>query len=252
VRQTGCLCVCVSALALAACAGVSPPLSRELSASVRQGKTAVYFSDDVEQIHYLEDVYLVVGVAQVASDSSYTGIWDSDRELSATHAALFNRIGVHAQSLYDALPAEQITAASLKERMTFSIRGTLGLKLAEGDPAAPLSPEFRDALQAQGQDYLIWIAWSGFTLHLQTLALPAVEQYTLAFWIFDVKQNKLLWRGPFAIMDSVRVTADTGKDFLEKDDLAGLRRELTRLDETYYLTNRGLRKSYGDAMGLAQ
>lgn len=188
---------------------------------MKTGKTTVLFQDEAQQINYLQDKYYVLAVTQEGSTSLYKGIWNSNKDLSALHADELAKLGLRAHSAYE-LFSEKDVARMLQEETE------LRLAQPKGTPAADqtISPLLRQSLLDKGQDYLIWATWSGYTLHIQTLGLPPNEQFLLVYRVFDVKKNKLLGGGTTYYLHNVNLEGQTGKDFLEKDNLAGLRSQV--------------------------
>lgn len=238
---------------LGGCASV-PPLAQDEVSKIMQGKTAVIFSDDIQQINYLEDKYFVLGVAQVASNSAYKDIWNSNELLSSVHSQGLARAGLHTESVYELMPAETILELTKSERERYTLipkKASKEQKVTQTE--APLTPSFRDALLAKGKDYLVWIGWGGFTLHLPALGLSPVEQFQTGFWIFDVKSNKLLWNGSVFTAENVKIEG-TGKEFLESNNLSRLRSEVSnRINERYSYRPKAtgmFKNSYGQLIGL--
>lgn len=214
-------------LMLAGCATV-PKLSASDADRVQGGRSAVLFVDDVAQINYLQDKYYVLAVTQEGSTSVYKGIWDSSKDLSAVNADEFSKLGLKAKSAYEIFSEQDLTRLIQQDRNRFTVQSKPPVGGAAAPAAQGLAPELRQALLDKGQDYLIWASWSGYTLHIQTLGLPPNEQFLLRYWIVDVKQNKVLGGGDVGWMHSVDLAGQTGKDFLEKDNLAGFRSQVEK------------------------
>jgi hypothetical protein len=214
-------------LVLTGCATV-PKLSTSDADRVKGGKSTVLFMDDVEQINYLQDKYYVLAVTQEGSTSVYKGLWNSSKDLSAVHADEFSKLGLQAKSAFELLGEQDIARLTQEDK----IRYTVQPRQTGGGPAAPaaktITPQLRQALLDKGQDYLIWGSWSGYTLHIQTLGLPPNEQFLLRYWIFDLKQNQFLGGGDVLWLQKVDLGGQTGKDFLEKNNLAGLRSQVEK------------------------
>lgn len=236
--------VLLGAAMLSAC--VTAPMSPESARTLKSGKSAVAFYDVAERVNYIEDVYLVLGVAQVASESVYSGIWNSNKDLSALHAEELTKIGVQARSIYEALSEAEIA------EFTAMQKGFYALNARQDSSAIQLKPLYRDLLLQKGFDYLFWLNWPGYTLHLKTLGLPAMESSHTEYWIFDLKQNSLLWNGSIRASENLRIKGK-GKMFLENDDLSGLKTEVTKLTrETYKIgkNRRHLIENVGKRIGL--
>jgi hypothetical protein len=207
-------------IVLAGCASV-PPLSASDAERVKSGKTAVLFTDGVQQINYLQDKYYVLAVTQEGSTSVYKGIWNSGKDLSAIHADEFSKLGLKAKSAYEFFGEQDLERFIQQDRDAAAAR-------PKGATDPTLSPQLRQALLDKNQDYLIRVTWSGYTLHIQTLGLPTNEQFLTLYRIFDVKNNKLLGGGDYMYLHSVDLEGQTGKDFLEKDNLAGFRSQVEK------------------------
>lgn len=212
---------------LAGCATM-PKLTADEADRVTGGKTAVLFVDDVEQINYLQDKYYVLAVTQEGSTSVYKGIWNSSKDLSAVHADEFSKLGLKAKSAYEILGEQNVPRLTLNDRIRYTVRATPPVGAAAANPVQTITPELRQALLDKGQDYLIWASWSGYTLHIQTLGLPPNEQFLLRYWIFDLKQDKLLAGGDCAWLQKVDLAGQTGKEFLENNNLAGFRSQVEK------------------------
>jgi hypothetical protein len=228
---------CLFALLLTACAA-SKPMTPDVTSRLKQGNTAVLFHDDISEIKYVGDQYFVLGVAQVASNATYSGLWNPNPELSRLHAEGLAGLGLKAQSAYDLLSAAQIEQSITAERELYTLKPRDESKPEAEAPspdAPPISPKLRDALIDKGQDTLVWVAWSGFQLHLQTLGLPPREEYTTGFWFFDLRTNQLLWRGAVLTNEKTSIPdGKTGKEFLESNGLAGLKAEsAARVKDSY-------------------
>lgn len=239
------LAVIAGLLMLSGCATV-PKLSASDADRVKSGKTAILFVDDVEQINYLQDKYYVLAVTQEGSTSVYKGIWNSSKELSAVHADEFSKLGLKATSAYDLLVEEDLARLTQHDRQRYTIRAAQPDNGAASADA--VASELRQALLDKGQDYLIWSSWSGYTLHIQTLGLPANQQFLCRYWIFDLRGNKFLGGGDQMWLQKLDLAGATGKDFLEKDNLAGLRSEVEKLIRTRFESPANART--GKVLGL--
>lgn len=214
-------------LMLVGCATV-PKLSAGDADRVQSGRSTVLFVDDIEQINYLQDKYYVLAVTQEGSTSVYKGIWNSSKALSAVNADEFSKLGLKATSAYELFSEPDLARLSQEDRNRFTVRPKPPAAGGTAPQAQSVTPELRQALLDKGQDYLIWASWSGYTLHIQTLGLPPNEQFLLRYWIFDLKQNKLLGGGDVSSLHNVDLADQTGKDFLEKDNLAGFRSQVEK------------------------
>jgi len=225
-------------LMLSGCATL-PHLSSSDADRVKNGKSVVLFVDDAQQINYLQDKYYVLAVTQEGSTSVYKGIWDSGKDLSALNADEFSKLGLKTRSAYELFSGQDIERLLQEQRDRSTTQpqqqpaGSSGPAQASVSHAAAaadqtITPQLRQALLDKGQDYLIWATWSGYTLHIQTLGLPPNEQFVLVYRIFDVKKNQLLGGGTSGYLHSVDLEGQTGKDFLEKNNLAGLRSQVEK------------------------
>jgi hypothetical protein len=206
-------------LMLAGCASI-PRLSASDAERVTNGKTVVLFVDDAQQINYLQDKYYVLAVTQEGATSAYKGIWNSGKDLSALHADEFSKLGLKAKSAYELFGEQTVAQFVQQDRDALAAQP----KGAAPDPA--LNPQLRQALLDKGQDYLIRISWTGYTLHIQTLGLPANEQFVIRYRIFDVRNNKFMGGGDYGYLHSLNLEGKTGKDFLETNNLQGLRAQV--------------------------
>jgi hypothetical protein len=240
-------------LLLTACAPFHP-MTSDVSSRIKQGKTAVLFYDDIGEIKYVEDKYLVLAVTQVASNSTYQGLWSPNADLSEAHAAGFKTLGLDAQSAYTLLTPAFIEENTAAERELYTLKPRDKSKPAPAPPAkgAPaVSPKLRAALLEKGQDALVWVAWSGFQLHLMTLGLAPREEYTTGFWLFDLKKNELVWSSNVLTMEKTTVpSGKTGKEFIETDGLAGLKAESVARAKDNYRSDRLKYANLGVLSGL--
>lgn len=232
-------------LILSGCATV-PKLSESDADRLKSGKSAILFVDDVEQINYLQDKYYVLAVTQEGSTSVYKGIWNSSKDLSAVHADEFSKLGLKATSAYDLLAEQDLARLTQRDRQRYTIRAPQAGSGATSADA--VSSELRQALLDKGQEFLIWTSWSGYTLHIQTLGLPANQQFLCRHWIFDLQRNKFLGGGDQMWLQKLDLAGATGKDFLEKNNLAGLRSEVEQLIRTRFKSPANART--GKVLGL--
>jgi hypothetical protein len=236
---------CLLVLLLSGCITARQPLSPEVATRVKQGHTAVYFNDDIGEIDYLDDKYLVLGVSTEGSRGTYQDIWDSSPELSQLHAEQFDRLGLKAQSLYHLMSAADIQRDLAADRDIYTLSGK-----NPNPRQTQLSDELRNALLAQGQATLIWIAWTGLTLHIQALGLPTKEQIVTRFWAFDVKENRLLWSGQFLTFHVVSLEGHTAKEFMEADNLSRFKSEVEDRMREYYEHDKYGNRAVGSLSGL--
>jgi len=221
-------------LILTGCATI-PHLTASDADRVKSGKSVVLFVDNAQQINYLQDKYYVLAVTQEGSTSLYKGIWDSGKDLSALHADEFSKLGLKTRSAYELFSEQDIAhLTQAEDRPALQQPGGSGPLAAlasagsAANPGQAISPELRQALLDKGQDYLIWASWSGYTLHIKTLGFPPDEQFVLVYRVFDVRNDKLLGGGSSMYLHRVDLEGQTGKDFLEKNNLAGLRAQVEK------------------------
>jgi hypothetical protein len=243
------------ALALGGRASTPQPLTADVVSKIKQGNTAVLFHDDIGEIKYLEDQCYILAVAQIASNVVYADVWSSNSELSQLHAEQFSNLGLKAQSAYTLLPSSHIEENSATDRARYTLKrpeksNDKSAKSSALVRPVALTPQLRDALLAQGQDSVIWVAWSGLTLHLQTFCLPAVEKMQAAFWIFDLQEDRLLWNGTFSTWEHTSVGDRTGKEFLESNNLSGLKSEVAARMRDYYDPVKRKNKDVGALTGF--
>lgn len=229
------------------------PISAVSTNELKSGKSSVALYDDAERINFLEDKYLVLAVAQVASNSEYQGMWDGSKDISALHATEFSRIGVPAHSIYDNLT--ESGKAELKAMQKEMHAALVAEKVVENrkELSPYLNPQLRQRLLDNGDDYLIWMTWSGYLMHIQTLGLPPTESFVTNYWIHDLKKNQTVWHGSIGFRETIDLKGVNGKAFLEKDNLAGLKAQVaTMIAERYKIrSGRGvLNDSVGQIIGI--
>jgi hypothetical protein len=252
-------CAIIGVALLTGC-GVTAPLKPDSANAVKQAKTAIVFYDGIEQINYIADEYFVLGVAQVGSHSAYHGIWDSNKELSALNAEELTKIGLQAQSIYANRSLDEIAQfepwlKTMHEDLHPAPKKQgVKQKTVDSGPAPVVVPQLREALQKDGYNHLIWISWSGYTLHLQTLGLPPMSQMTVSFRIIDLQKNAVVWDGAVGVMEKTSLgSAATGKEFLENDNLSGLKLEVARIFRERYQRRAGhggFNNSIGQMIGI--
>jgi hypothetical protein len=193
------------------------------------------FNDDVEQINYVQDKYYVLAVTQVASNSIYSGIWDSSAALSRVNAEEFRKYGVNAKSIHDILPAGDIAKLTAYEREKYSYKPKPKTdESTVGQPA--VSETLREQLISKGEDYLIFVAWSGITMHIQTLGLPTLQRANVGYWIFDLKANRKIADTNIPFGEKKTLGDTTAKDYYEKDELQGLKKEAESMFRSRFST----------------
>lgn len=239
-------------LFLSGCASVQPMSTTSLS-EFKNGKSAVAFFDGVEGITFIEDKYLVLGVVQVASNSVYQGFWDSNKDISALHAAEFSNIGVRAQSLYDVLTENEKPEFIAIQKEMYVAASVDNNRDNKNELSLFLNPKLRERLLEKGYDYLIWMTWSGYLLHIHALTVPPHEEFYTTYWIQDLKKNSTIWHGKIWFREKIEFEGSSGKAFLEKNNLSGLKNEVERMVKERYKvrTGRGLlNDSVGQIIGL--
>jgi hypothetical protein len=178
-----------------------------------QGKSALFFADDVKQIGYVKDNYYVLGVSESSTKGAYGGLWEASLPLSAVNAEEFSKLGADTVSLYDLLPAEEIPR----------------LVASATPPNGSVPEELRAALLAKGRSHLIWVNWDGFKLHVLTLGMKPFEQMTVGYRIFDLKRNEMIASSGVLFMERVNLQGATAKDFLERNELQQFKQDVEKL-----------------------
>ena len=212
---------------LAACVSLPPPLSPESAARLRTQKTVVAYFDQWESIRYMQKTYLVLGEATTASSSTYSGIWDANKELSALHASGFSRIGVPADSLYEVLTPTELADSLIEQKALASdYRNRL-------ERESPLPQHFRDILLARGYKNLVWITHDlPFSITIQPILVPEEIRnslfFFLSYYIYDLPANRIMFVGRTHFFSKFPVEGDSVKYFLEKDNLAVLKAMTTK------------------------
>jgi len=225
------------------------PMPAESVNRLKSGQSIVAFFDGVESINYTEDVYSVLFVAHLSSKSEYKGFWDSNKDMTAVHTNEISLLGVRAQSLYDVLSATESTnsLAMQKEMWATYVEHAKGKpryvadtfhNVTDQDASPYLDQDFRKLLVGKGFDHLIWITWSGLRFHIPTVIQPVgpAGGSVATYWIFDLTNNKLLHVCSVNFGQRLHVEGESVKDFLEKDNLAGLKRELAKMIHNVYKT----------------
>jgi hypothetical protein len=203
-------------------------LTPAAASSWMQGQSAVFFCDDVEQISYAKDSYFVLGFSESSTTGAYGGLWEASQPLSAINAEEFSKLGVDTVSLYDVLPAEEIPRLVAAEKSRYSLVAKQQDKSAT--PAnGSVSEELRAALLAKGRQYLIWVNWDGFKLHVLTLGLKPFEQMTVGYRIFDLERNEMIANSSVLFMEKVDLQGATAKAFLEQNELQRFKEDVARL-----------------------
>ena len=95
------------------CSTISPPVTMEVANQLSEGRTAIAFYDSNKRINYLEDIYLVLAVAQTASSSSYNGVWDNSKEITKLHKEELAKLGLKTFSIYDVFSENEINSINI-------------------------------------------------------------------------------------------------------------------------------------------
>lgn len=239
-----------------ACATITPPLTDDKTKNLRNGKSVVIFSDPNHQINYLEDIYMVLAVSQEASTSSYNGIWNSEKDLAAIHTEELSKIGLDVTSIHDSMSSTDITEFKplLDELDSLSksqSSGGFGFNKSgdtENGVHKKINNKLRLKLKEKGYDYLFWISSPGLTLHLKALGLPPWQYFNHTYRVYDLSRNELVWGSPLGILytDVEKIPeGQTGKQFLESNNLAGLKRDTKKIIREYYnMKDKSKRISY--------
>lgn len=239
--------VIVGIFLLSACVSV-PPMKSSLISDLKQGKSAVDFYDGAKEIAYIEDVYLVLAVTQEASKSVYGDLWDNSKELSALHSKELSKLGVRAQSVHDSLSGEEISEFNAMQKKMYG-----RYKSGPERKTFNLSAEYRSLLLKKGYDYLFWITGPEYLLHMHALGLPAFSTITTTYWIYDLKKNTTIWSGSIKSLEKIELGERTGKEFIEKNNLSGLKDQVIRLTRERYDISSGKNnytESTGQLLGL--
>jgi hypothetical protein len=243
----------IGTLLVSGCVTVQP-MSSDTADSLKKGKAAVAFFDGAERINYLEDKYYVLAVAKVGSSSTYKGFWNASKDLTTLHTSEMSRAGLQVASIYDVLSETELaTYQSMQQDMYALYQRREQSNNSEGDPAGLVKPELRDALLKKGIDHLIWVTWQGYLLHIHTLGLSPHEQIATKYWIFNLKDNKLVWDATITSFEKIEIPGDSGKDFVEKNGLAGLKAEVAKLVKARYISRPGrgvYSQSFGQIIGI--
>jgi hypothetical protein len=207
----------------------SSPLTQADVQTVKNSPTAVLFSDENGQIDYIEDHYYVLAVTQTASNSIYSGVWDSGKAMSTVVAEEFGKLGVKTMSVYDLLQGQDVAALKGSAGAKFAFGPDRATPKKEGTVGPAVSPELRDALTASGHNYLIWSTWSGPLVHIQTLGLPAVLAFNMSHRVVDLKRNEVIGTAIVNARKPVDLSTMTGKEYMEKGGLANLKADTAEL-----------------------
>lgn len=210
------ICLITAAIFLTSCATESSVvMPGQLRTAMRQDATAVLFTDDVGVIRFIGGWYNVPASWRPDDSVRYSGQWDAGPALTAIHANELSKLGFHASSIYEILPASTVSSLTAPGRDT---RG----KNYENMPV--LSPDLASALQAKGQRYLFWVTWSGLEYFHTTLPTKPVEQINSSYWLFDLNSRTLVWSGGLADIRDSTLKYPEATNQLEADDFAGFKR----------------------------
>ena len=215
-RRLDWLSCVLGAVLLAGCATESSVVMPEaLRTAMRQKATTVLFTDDVGAIRFIWGRFNAPDITRPIEWVRYDDQWDAGPAVAAVHADELAKLGFQAKSIYAILGDSKVSSLTAPGREN---RG----KNYEITPV--LTPELASALQSQGQQYLIWVTWSGLEYFHTILPFQPVEQINSSYWVFDLNTRALIWSGGLAdIRDSGFKYAEATRQ-LEADQFAGLRR----------------------------
>jgi hypothetical protein len=194
----------------------------------KQGQSALFFHDPVEQIRYAKDIYFVLGVSQSATTGAYGGLWEPSKPMSALNAEEFSKLGVKTVSLYDLFPADEIANLVAAETAKFDVSKMKDYRTPPRSEGG-LAEELRSALLAKGMEYLVWVNWDGFLLLVPSLGMKPFEQMTVGYRIFDLHKNQMIAYNDILFMERVELEGATPKEFLERNELQRLKTDVDRL-----------------------
>ena len=225
-----------SFLILSACASINaPPMKSGEINSIKSGKAAVMFYDIAGRITYMEDTFMLLAVTTSTTHATYKGFLDINKEMSTFHANNLKSYGVNAESAYKIFSKSEAKYLDTKQAAMFTrydvaydddSKAKKNSKLVDAD--------LRNQLIKKGYDYLVWVPFRGYSLHLPTLGLNPLESINMSYVLYDLKKEKMMWTGGFSTRNSIDIKGATGKDFLEKDSLKGYKNRLKTLTRTFY------------------
>jgi hypothetical protein len=195
----------------------------------KNGKSVVYFSDDVGQIGYTKDNYFVLGVSRQGTEGAYNGLWDSNRQLSAINAEELSKLGIDATSLFDMPGGSELQPLVAAQAPQYAITQEPSSPRPELSVNGGVSEDLRTALLAQGRHFLVWVNWNGFKLRVLTLGLRPFEEMTVGYRIVDLDSNQSLANVTVLFMERVDMQGATAKDFLERNGLQRLKADVETL-----------------------
>jgi hypothetical protein len=240
----------VAMAVLCGCAAdLSKPMSSDLASALRNGRVTVVFHDVPQRIHYIDDRYWLLAVTTEESDSDYAGIWQSDKDLTALDVAEFNRLGLHATSLFDLIPEDTASRLVSEAQSVFVVTPHAKPTLPSTTPA---SEDLCKALLEKNQDFLIWASWDGLHVHDTTLGLPNYEYAATYYHVLDLRRNKVVALGTVYLKEHLDLDGKTLKQYFEADHLAGLKAQAQRMIHDRFVNSdgTGVRASVGQALGL--
>ena len=223
-----------SFMLLNACTSLqTPPMKSSDINALRSGKTAVMFYDVAGQIVYQEDTYQVLAITTSTTQASYKGFWDINKDMSGIHANNLRGFGVNAESAYKKFAPKEIQSLKSEQKnMLEQLHKSYNEDLKTNIDI--LNANLRKSLVKKGYDYLVWVPFKGYSLHVRTLGLAPLEQSFMNYTIFDLKHNKLMWKGVFSSYTTIDLKGKTSKDFLERSNLRGYKSRLKTLTHLIY------------------
>jgi len=193
---------------LAGCAAPSiAPVQGESLKGLRSEKIAVNYTVATKKINYLETLYRVLWLETKTSSQDYSGIWDPDKELTASAVAKLRQQGFAATSAYDSLNpgtlatmnkswGDLMIASSTKNHPEIS-----GVKLIpekdfflSNQAATNLAP-LAGALKEKGFRYLVQLSAMDITGNAVGYGMVAVGA-SPAVQVIDLTTGKIIWVSP--------------------------------------------------------
>ena len=191
-----------------------------------QGHSAVYFSDDIQQIRYSKETLYIVAILESSTTGAYGGLWEASKPLSAINSEEFAKLGIDAVSFYDLFPEQDIPQLVAAEKSLYGKEVPQFQTTTRANGG--VSEDLRAALLAKGRNYLIWVNWSGFQLRQASMIKPW-EQMTLGYRIFDLERNELIANVDVVYMERVMLGDASPKEFLEQNELQRFKADVTQL-----------------------
>ena len=185
----------------------APPLSKDVSQSLRGSKLAVVYAQSEKRIHYNELVYKVFWNETRTKDVSFNGLWDIDSDLSGYMTPKVCDLGLNAVSIYDAVSDKEIK--DLHE----------ALKSKTREEPLVLSDDLRAKLIDSEINYLITLNSDYIYVYSQV----GVKQGHARAWMYvqDVRSNDQKYADFFPIGGNFKVEKSIRE--IEDNNLEGLR-----------------------------